>query len=66
MSTVRYIAGYNLPGYLPDTEPFIFDTKDEANEYLEMMKSSYLDDMGSYDDPYVYWIEPYEGDDDAR
>lgn len=29
-----YIAGWNMPGYLPDTDPAVFQTEDEATSYL--------------------------------
>lgn len=29
-----YIAGWNTPGYLPETEPEVFETFDEAKCYV--------------------------------
>ena len=29
-----YIAGWNIPGYLPETEPAIFDNETDAIRYL--------------------------------
>jgi hypothetical protein len=26
----QFVAGWNMPGYLPDTEPFTFDSFEEA------------------------------------
>ena len=31
---VLYIAGWNMPGYLPDTDPAVFETEGEAIGYL--------------------------------
>lgn len=30
----RYVAGWNMPGYMPDNDPAEFDDADEAREYL--------------------------------
>jgi hypothetical protein len=30
--TPRYVAGWNMPGYLPDSEPAEFDSADDADE----------------------------------
>jgi len=32
--TIRYVAGWNMPGYLPESEPFTFDDPAEAIAYL--------------------------------
>lgn len=61
-----WVAGWNMPGYLPEMEPAIFDTEEEAFNFIAEARMSFYDDMGQYyDDPYVYWVEPYLGDDDA-
>ena len=31
---VLYIAGWNMPGYLPETDPAIFDNETDATRYL--------------------------------
>ena len=31
---VLYIAGWNMPGYLPETDPAVFETEGEAIGYL--------------------------------
>jgi hypothetical protein len=59
---MKYIAGWNMPGYLPEMEPTIFDTEQEAFEFIKDARLSYLDDMGSYNDPYEYWIDQLEED----
>lgn len=32
--TPRYVAGWNMPGYMPDNEPAEFDNKEDAKEYI--------------------------------
>jgi hypothetical protein len=55
----RYLAGWNLPGCLPEMEPFAFDTLAEAEAYLADEQHFVAgDDLIGPDDPYVYWIEP--------
>ena len=62
-TTNKWIAGWNMPGYLPEMEPQIFDTEEEAFDFIVDARMSFFDDMGQYyDDPYVYWVEPCEGD----
>lgn len=57
---MKWIAGWNLPGCLPETEPFIFDTREEAEAYIADEKEFVSgDDLIGPDDPYVYWVEPY-------
>jgi len=41
---VKYIAGFNQPGYLPESEPEEFDTFDEAKDYLVNEMERALDD----------------------
>jgi hypothetical protein len=60
MVKMKFIAGWNIPGYLPEMEPAVFDSEQEAFEFIEDARLSYLDDMGNYNDPYEYWIEPLE------
>lgn len=60
---MKWIAGWNISGYLPDMEPFVFETKEEADCFISESKSTYCDDMGQYyEDPYTYWVEPFTGD----
>ena len=41
-----YVAGWNMPGYLPDTGPAVFATEGEATHYL----------IGEID---LFWDEDY-------
>ena len=35
MRTDRFVAGWNIPGYLPDSDPAEFDDADDALEYIK-------------------------------
>ena len=56
----KFIAGWNLPGCLPEMEPVEFDTEEEARAFVEEEQrtaaSIYAEDEMA--DPYVYWVEP--------
>lgn len=47
---MKYVAGYNQPGYLPETEPEEFDTWDEAWRYIISVIKDAEDDAGDADD----------------
>ena len=32
--SIKYVAGWNMPGYLPETDPQEFDNLAEAREYI--------------------------------
>ena len=34
MTQSLYVAGWNMPGYLPESDPTAFDSEDEATRYL--------------------------------
>lgn len=34
MTGPSYVAGYNIPGFLPEVEPATFDTFDEAKRFV--------------------------------
>ena len=48
-----YVAGWNLPGCLPEMDPATFETEAAARDWL-------VDEMNEFgdDDPYVGWVEP--------
>jgi hypothetical protein len=64
--TQKFIAGWNLPGCLPEVEPAdfssqirIFDSEEEAIEFIkEEMRFVSGPDLIGPNDPYVYWVEP--------
>lgn len=33
-TTSKYVAGWNMPGYMPDMDPAEFETADEALEFI--------------------------------
>lgn len=41
----RYVAGWNMPGYMPDSEPTEFDDEDDARAYIadEMESAAYAE-----------------------
>ena len=56
---MTWIAGWNLPGCLPEMEPVAFDTREEAEAFIADEQAFVAgDDLIGSDDPYVYWVEP--------
>jgi hypothetical protein len=54
-----WIAGWNLPGCLPEMDLAEFDTEEDAWSFIRDEMERYLDlDLGI--DPYVYWVEQYD------
>jgi len=51
-ATIMFIAGWNMPGYLPDSDPVEFETRDEAVSYLSDTIERFWDDeyQAAYDD----------------
>jgi hypothetical protein len=39
-----WIAGYNNPGYMPETDPEAFETFEEAQDYLTYILDQFVDD----------------------
>jgi hypothetical protein len=49
----RFVAGWNTPGYMPDSDPQEFDDEDEAIEYIKESARSGItdeDEQGAQDD----------------
>lgn len=40
----QWIAGYNMAGYMPDSEPSVFEDFDDAKEYILNTLEDYTDD----------------------
>lgn len=40
----QWIAGYNMAGYMPDSEPSVFEDFDDAKEYILNTLEDYIDD----------------------
>lgn len=47
---MSYIAGYNQPGYLPDSEPIVFETLEDAVSFLVEELMSLADYYAEGDD----------------
>lgn len=51
----QYVAGWNLAGYLPETEPETFDTLEDARAYLVDEVERWLDQDYAWDGrPYAH------------
>ena len=50
--TMRFVAGCNMPGYLPDSETYLFDTSEDAMAYVRdlMRDAAYAEDRWSDED----------------
>ena len=59
---LKYSAGWNLPGCIPEMTPALFDTEEEARAFVEEEQREaaaiYAEDEMA--DPYEYWVEPIE------
>jgi hypothetical protein len=51
-----WIAGWNLPGCLPEMEVAQFENEDDAWNFIEEEMDKYSD-SNQDPDPYVYWVE---------
>jgi hypothetical protein len=49
----RYVAGCNMPGYLPDSDPAEFDDEDDALEYIKEVAKEAADADNESDDFYA-------------
>lgn len=57
-----FIAGWNLPGCIPEMEPALFETEEEAHAFIKEEKALAEECYSEWDatDPYVYWVEVAE------
>lgn len=69
-----YVAGWNIPGYMPESEPVEFDTFEEARDYIvseiendEECADVHVTEAQEQTEPfevytreYVYWVTPAE------
>lgn len=54
---MSWIAGWNIPGYLPDYSEE-FDTEEEAQAWLDECRATYAAELDEGEsDHYVYWVE---------
>ena len=42
-NTPCFVAGWNMPGYMPDSEPVSFDDADDAREYIAQSMRDFAD-----------------------
>ena len=67
MNNNLYVAGWNMPGYLPETDPMVFDNETDATRYLSDAVDRFWNedvetDSNSADEKWadVYSNLPYE------
>lgn len=59
MDEPKWVAGWNLPGCIPEMEPATFDTLAEARAFIAEEREFASEQMEHGDtDPYEYWIAP--------
>jgi len=59
----QWVAGYNMPGYMPDNEPAVFESFDDAKSYILETLENYIDDVaeGNPESTRILdWREMYE------
>ena len=57
----NYVAGWNMPGYLPESEPWTTDSYDDAVEYMLYEMERYADDLdGAAWDRYLETVSDVE------
>lgn len=42
----NFVAGFNMPGYLPESEPEFFESFDDAKRYLLNIMGDHADEYG--------------------
>jgi hypothetical protein len=63
---VKWLAGWNLPGCLPEMDPALFDSYEEAEAWIEQEQTDIRWGWAvDYEDPYVYWVEIAEAEEVA-
>ena len=58
MLNTYYVAGWNIPGCLPEMEPQTFENEADANEWIVQERQAFQVSTDKEGDPYVYWVEP--------
>jgi hypothetical protein len=43
--TNQWVAGWNMPGYLPDNQPEVFDSFEDAQEWLAEQITEFVQDI---------------------
>lgn len=57
----QYIAGWNQPGYLPETDPETFDSFEDAVESLSADLTDQMLEFGDPTRPFYLEVHPDEG-----
>ena len=52
-----YVAGWNIPGYLPESDPVIFDNETDAIRYLADTVAQFWDEDYRIDTTWTAWNE---------
>ena len=60
--TMRFVAGCNMPGYLPNSDPFLFDTSEEAMAYIRDLMRDAADDDDRWSDEDIAAIDTIAAD----
>jgi len=64
--TMRFVAGCNMSGYLPDAEPCSFDTSEDAMAYIRDLMRDAADDDDRWSDDDIAAIETIAADPDGE
>ena len=64
--TMRFVAGCNMPGYLPDAEPYLFDTSEEAMAYIRDLMRDAAGDHDRWSDEDIAAIDTIAADPDGE
>lgn len=60
--TMRFVAGCNMAGYMPDSDPCLFDTSDEAMAYVRNLMRDAADDYDRWSDEDIAAIDTIAAD----
>ena len=64
--TTRFVAGCNMPGYLPNSDPCLFDTSEEAIAYIRYLMRDAADDYDRWSDDDIAAIDTIAADPDGE
>lgn len=51
-----YVAMWNFPGCMPESDPAVFTSRRQAEAYLRESRDAYRDGLNGEPDPYVYSV----------
>ena len=58
----RFVAGCRMAGYMPDSDPCLFDTSEEAMAYVRNLMRDAADDYDRWSDEDIAAIETIAAD----